>query len=141
MVRAIRRSLFEHDVRSPGLTIVFAIMARRGRMPASSLPNASIGLSFKEVYLPPIGLCWSWAYSFCSGTAMKNGDELSDLHFPQLALWYRLYACGARSRSLFRGVVFSGLLARFGGDASRSDRSRISLLAADLRPVMWRRPS
>ena len=97
-----------------GLTIVmFAIMAVAAGCNII-VPNAkSIGLSFKKSIYPLVVALVMGVFVLL-GTAMKNEGMVSDWPL-QLALVIMLcLLVGTFEEGLFRGVVFSGLLARFG---------------------------
>ena len=96
-----------------GLTIVmFAIMAVAAG--CNIVPNAkSIGLSFKKSIYPLVVALVMGVFVLL-GTAMKNEGMVSDWPL-QLALVIMLcLLVGTFEEGLFRGIVFSGLLARFG---------------------------
>ena len=97
-----------------GLTIVmFAIMAVAAGCNII-VPNAkSIGLSFKKSIYPLVVALVMGVFVLL-GTAMKNEGMVSDWPL-QLALVIMLcLLVGTFEEGLFRGIVFSGLLARFG---------------------------
>lgn len=97
-----------------GLTIVmFAIMAVAAGCNII-VPNAkSIGFSFKKSIYPLVVALVMGVFVLL-GTAMKNEGMVSDWPL-QLALVIMLcLLVGTFEEGLFRGVVFSGLLARFG---------------------------
>ena len=97
-----------------GLTIVmFAIMAVAAGCNII-VPNAkSIGFSFKKSICPLVVALVMGVFVLL-GTAMKNEGMVSDWPL-QLALVIMLcLLVGTFEEGLFRGVVFSGLLARFG---------------------------
>ena len=78
------------------------------------MPNAkSIGLSFKKSIYPLVVALVMGVFVLL-GTAMKNEGMVSDWPL-QLALVIMLcLLVGTFEEGLFRGIVFSGLLARFG---------------------------
>lgn len=97
-----------------GLTIVmFAIMAVAAGCNII-VPNAkSIGFSFKKSIYPLVVALVMGVFVLL-GTAMKNEGMVSDWPL-QLALVIMLcLLVGTFEEGLFRGIVFSGLLARFG---------------------------
>ena len=97
-----------------GLTIVmFRIMAVAAGCNII-VPNAkSIGLSFKKSIYPLVVALVMGVFVLL-GTAMKNEGMVSDWPL-QLALVIMLcLLVGTFEEGLFRGIVFSGLLARFG---------------------------
>ena len=99
-----------------GLTIVmFAIMAVAAGCNII-VPNAkSIGLSFKKSIYPLVVALVMGVFVLL-GTAMKNEGMVSDWPLQRGAGHPMALAClwGTFEEGLFRGIVFSGLLARFG---------------------------
>ena len=114
LVRAIRRVFGEHDVHSPGIDHRHVRHhGRRGRMQHHRAQRQSIGLSFKKSIYPLVVALVMGVFVLL-GTAMKNEGMVSDWPL-QLALVIMLcLLVGTFEEGLFRGVVFSGLLARFG---------------------------